>query len=317
MDVCFTIGRFQPFIYYLRPVLIPMTTSRFNQPLVIINPVSGNGKASCRYEAEKASLDALYPRITTYFTQCTGDFEGIQRAITDARPDLLIVFGGDGTLNDVVNGSQGEIPVAIVPVGSGNDFASLLGIKKRTNLTDRLRNPEIRKVDLGQCNGRWFVNGLGIGFDGEIARRTVSNTSALPSFMKYYLAILRSILFYKESESVIVWDEDESTKNKFLMITVANGKRYGGSFKVAPPGKPDDGLLDLVLIGKVHPLLRPVYLPLVIVGRHLNLSFVRHLQVKKVTIRSNRILPAHTDGELMLSNRYEVCIYPGRLGFVV
>ena len=101
------------------------------------------------------------------------------------------------------------------------------------------------------------------------------------------------------------------------MITVANGRRYGGSFKVAPISSANDGLLDLVLIRKVHPLLRPVYLPLVVIGKHLKLSFVQHHQVRSVRISANHILPAHTDGELMLSNTYDVHFKTKKLHFLL
>lgn len=294
-----------------------MTTKTFQRPLCIINPVSGNGSAHSRFLKEYLDLSSEYPNTSFYITCKQGDLQGIKSAINDHEPDLLVVYGGDGTLNDVINGSDAEIPVALVPAGSGNDFAALIGIEKKSSITERLKKTNTEAYDVGDCNGRLFMNGLGIGFDGEIARQTVSNKSSLPNFLKYYLAIFRSIFFYKESRSEIEWDESGKAEGEYLMITVANGRRYGGSFKVAPISSANDGLLDLVLIRKVHPLLRPVYLPLVVIGKHLKLSFVQHHQVRSVRISANHILPAHTDGELMLSNTYDVHFKTKKLHFLL
>lgn len=298
-----------------------MSIQSFSRPLLIVNPVSGSGKAMKQYDEDKQSLFLLYPNLASYITQCPGDFVGIQHMIQKHNPNLLIVYGGDGTLNDVVNGSDAKIPIAIIPVGSGNDFATLLGIDNKSPISSRLTSPKTMVIDLGNCNGHWFVNGLGVGFDGEIARQTVANTASIPSIMKYYLAIFRSIFFYSESDYTISWGEDPSHITKVqqsaLMISVANGQRYGGSFRVAPLSSPTDGLLDLIVIGKVHPLLRLVYLPLIVLGKHLGLSFVWHQCAKYVHIGSNKVAPAHMDGELTLAESFEVTIHPEKLKFIL
>lgn len=277
---------------------------------MVVNPISGGGKAHRVWQRESTSwptdpdLD-----FKTYQTQKLRDVDGIKAAIDVHNPDVVVSMGGDGTLNDVINAVDRRLPVLLYPGGSGNDFATLLKIDPNKTIKERVMHAQIRSVDIGKCNDQLFINGLGIGFDGEVSYRTFRNKSKVPPWLKYYPAIIGSILFYRETPAKII-TEERSEESDYFMITVANGTKYGGGFHVSPKSIEDDGLLDIVTIRKVAPVLRPVYLPAVLLGKHLGLSFVDHWRTKKITVTSDQIIHAHVDGEMISGERFEVEVMP-------
>jgi YegS/Rv2252/BmrU family lipid kinase len=278
--------------------------------LVIFNAKSGGGKASKVMIKLRSFLTSAGIQFEEYHTQRHSDIDGISDAFESFQPSLVITCGGDGTANDAVNAlAPANVPFLILPAGSGNDFARMLyGRLKAVALFPKIKEQATRQVDLGICNGRYFLNGVGLGFDGAIARQTQQNKPGLlPVKMKYYLAIFKNILRFR-SFNCQISRNGITTNVRAFMIAVANGTDYGGGFKIAPNATCDDGLLDMIHIGEMIPIKRPFYIPKVQKGKHLHLSFVQNERLKNVRISTidDKMIPAHADGEIIAAREYDI-----------
>jgi diacylglycerol kinase (ATP) len=171
-----------------------------------------------------------------------------------------------------------------------------------------------KPIDAGKCNNRYFLNGVGIGFEGAVAKglQGVNKWGGKTSFM---LAVLKHILFYKEQQYAIT-SAEKTVEGKFLMISIANGTRYGGGFYVAPLAKPDDGLFDANLVKPLTPFKRLRYLPVIEKGKHLELPFIDYYNTRKITIKSNHPIQAHLDGEYLESDELKIEMLPAHFNFI-
>ncbi len=230
--------------------------------------------------------------------------------------DQVWITGGDGTVNYFVNQFNDlKKPLCIFNGGTGNDFYALLygktTVEKQVDYVLRI-NP--KPIDAGKCNERYFLNGVGIGFEGAVVKslQGVHKWGGKTSFM---MSILRHILFYKEQEYTIS-SAEKTVEGKMLMISIANGTRYGGGFYVAPLAKPDDGLFDANLVKPLSPLKRLRYLPVIEKGKHLGLSIVDYFNTRQITITSNQTIQAHLDGEYLESREMRITMLPAHFNFI-
>jgi YegS/Rv2252/BmrU family lipid kinase len=230
--------------------------------------------------------------------------------------DQVWITGGDGTVNYFVNQYNDiKIPLCIFNGGTGNDFYALLYGKTTIEAQIELVLQSTPKpIDAGKCNERYFLNGVGIGFEGAVAKslQGVNKFGGKTSFM---LSILKHILFYKEQQYSIS-SVEKTVAGKFLMISIANGTRYGGGFYVAPLAKPDDGLLDANLVKALSPLKRLRYLPVIEKGKHLELPFIDYYNTQKITVKSDQAMQSHLDGEYLEANEFIIEILPAHFNFI-
>lgn len=224
------------------------------------------------------------------------------------------IVGGDGTLNYFINHyPQFSLPMALFKGGTGNDFHWLLyGNVTVEGQAEIVLNAKPKSVDAGFCNRRLFLNGIGIGFDGKVVKDLGQKKK---NRLAYYAAVLRNIFFFKEFLCA-VGNQTFNWGKKCLMISVANGRRYGGGFHVNPDGVVHDGLLDVYIIGHVAPLLRFRYLPLIEKGAHTNLPFVTYLKTGGVHIRAAGPVPAHADGEGFSASEFVIECLPAKFLFL-
>lgn len=226
------------------------------------------------------------------------------------------IVGGDGTVNYFINQYNDiKLPLCIFNGGTGNDFYSLLyGNITLENQIDKVLHSKSRTIDAGKCNNQYFLNGVGIGFEGAVAKRLigVNKFSGKTSFL---LSIFKEIFKYKEQEYFIKSDEF-TISSKFLMISIANGTRYGGGFHVAPLAKPDDGFLDANIVYPINSINRLRYLPVIEKGKHLQLDFIKYFNTKKIIISSSKIIQAHLDGEYLENFKLEIEILPSHFNFI-
>ena len=158
------------------------------------------------------------------------------------------------------------------------------------------------------------MNGIGIGFDGAIVYDLLGKKK-LAGKASYLLSILKNILGYHEKSCVLELP-GEIIKEDCFMISVANASRYGGGFHVAPNAVINDGLLDINIIGKISPVKRMKYLPVIEKGEHLDLPFNQYRQIQKVIIQSSAKLHAHIDGEYFQTDYFDIDILPKRFSFL-
>ena len=272
---------------------------------LICNPV--NERAISVADSVAALLkekQVPYSIFTAYWPQQWNE-------ITDAW-----VFGGDGTLNYFINQyPEFSLPISVFAGGSGNDFHWLLydhmALRRQV---DYVLNSSPKLVDAGRCNGKLFINGVGIGFDGAIVHDLLGKKKR-PGKASYFLSILKHIVSYKERWCSIQ-SADLLIEQSCFMISVANGRRYGGGFLVAPKASVDDDMLDVNIVGEISPYNRMRHLPTIEKGEHLHLPFVQYQLSKQVIIKSAFELPAHMDGEAFSAKEFTIDVLPKRFSFI-
>jgi YegS/Rv2252/BmrU family lipid kinase len=228
--------------------------------------------------------------------------------------DVFIV-GGDGTLNYFVNYYPNIIlPLVIFNGGTGNDFHWLLfGNKTFDEQLQIALNDEPKTIDIGKCNSHFFINGVGVGFEGEVAN-ALKGKKKRPGKSSFLITILKKIFNYRSKYYSIKYDEKQLTGKK-LFIDISNGKRAGGGFYIAPEAKADDGLFDIIIAEALNPIKRLLYLPVIEKGKHLHLPFIHHFRTDKIIIESDDIIQYHLDGEYYESQKIEIEILPALLNF--
>lgn len=304
------------------------------KPLVVLNPVTGRGegaKARPRIEEALRRHGLEYDLI---LTQGPGHATALARetALSDSR--LIIAAGGDGTVNEVINGliqaaqacgdwerGQPVGPLGIIPVGSGNDFAYALGLRHRDvdEACRRIVNGNVHTIDLGHIASDgapsiFFCNNVGIGLDAQVNIES-RKIKRLRGFFIYFVALLRTVFLYYRAPHIQLQCDDLHLETPIMLTSVANGPRTGGGFLIAPRAQVDDGVFDLCVALKVGRLKILQLIPYFIRGTHENQRPVRMLRGRAVRIELSEPTPIHVDGEIYhrAARRVEIQIHPGRL----
>jgi len=241
-------------------------------------------------------------------------------AFEDIWPEDLLTYtdawivGGDGTLNYFINRYPDcDLPLVIFKGGTGNDFAwKLYGNRNLKDCFSIAIDAFPKKIDAGVCNGKYFLNGVGIGFDGEIVKSMGREKILFKGYLAYLAVVIRKIFSYRESE-LLIKTEEIKWKLQTFMLTIANGSRYGGGFLVAPQAEVDDGLLDIVLIPRISLLQRLNLLPGAGKGKHLRVT--QSTRSQSVMVSANRSVSAHVDGELVEAENFEITVLPQKFLF--
>lgn len=280
---------------------------------VIWNPFAG-GKA---LKICKRLSETLNERQIDYQVFDTNQSKSATKTIEeflDTSFTDLIIIGGDGTINESVNGLKYDIPVSILPAGTGDDFIKNVSIGK--TLDEQIETAiygGVKRIDLGQCNDRKFVNGVGIGFDGQIVEDMASKrVPLLTGYAAYYYHVLRILGGYRERTFKYQID-DQSYQKELILLTIGNGTTFGGGFKLMPGAKVDDGLLEICEIGKVSGLRRFLNVTKLSSGTHGSLKEVHFHKAKSIRIETNNQLFAHIDGEQMGIPPFEIKVLPDAL----
>jgi diacylglycerol kinase (ATP) len=246
--------------------------------------------------------------------------------------EVVAALGGDGTANEVLNGLM-RIPLkrrpmmAAVPVGSGNDFASNVGVAKDPETAmERVFRGSPRTIDIGEVvdqvgRSRYLGNVLGIGFDALVTLYSYQSRY-LQGFATYLWCVLQTILRNHNAPIVTVRADGETFHQGALMFTICNGAREGGGFFVAPDAHPDDGVFHYAVIEQVSRLMMFRLLPEVMKGTHGRFRQVRMGQFKEMDLQADRPLSIHADGEILAGFHSDVTglrvrVLPGALQMVV
>ncbi len=274
---------------------------------IVCNQLAGAGRAVTLANKVLSELSATQIPHTFFKENWPADFNDFT--------DVWIV-GGDGTLNYFVNHYPDiKLPLVIFNGGTGNDFHWLLYGKMSFEEQWQLALSVAPKpIDLGRCNEKFFINGVGVGFEGEVAR-SLTGKNKKAGKASFMAMILRKIFSYRSTSYHITVDDKPIAAKKYLIVDVSNGSRAGGGFHIAPDAKADDGLFDVVLIDALRPLSRLRWLPVIEKGKHLALSFVNHYRGKKILIESEDVIQFHLDGEYYSANKLEIEIMMGKLFF--
>lgn len=281
---------------------------------IIFNPAAGRG------DSRKAEQDLIrlcrqtFRQYHFHRTQQRGEATEIANSLKD-KGAVLIAAGGDGTVHEVVNGMMGsEAVLGIIPLGSGNDFVKMLNIPHDLNASiEIIRRQKIKKVDVGKVNGRYFPNGLGMGFDAIVVMETAKGKFARGFFI-YLFSVFRALRRYRNQSITLHLNGSIETRSIF-MINVGNGRVLGGGFRLTPNARIDDGMLDVCIFSALtkREVLRN--LPKGISGKHVHLPQVEMHQTETMLVEAELGIPVHCDGELLATDleRIEIQLLPQSL----
>jgi len=233
-------------------------------PLLVVNPQSGSGRTGRTFPSMLPAIEASLGKVDVAMTSRRGHAIDIARDAATAGRELVVAVGGDGTLNEVVNGVMtggGRSRVGFIAQGTGGDFRRTLGLEHRLDhYLDALRSGRERPVDVGRMRyrneagkdvERWFLNILSVGMGGLVDRYVAESSATFGGKAAYFGASLRALLACKrgrvECSSEHAGKKDERTLASY-MIAVCNGQFFGSGMHVAPMAAPDDGRFEVVSI---------------------------------------------------------------------
>jgi YegS/Rv2252/BmrU family lipid kinase len=275
---------------------------------IILNPHAGMDSAKSKAEPLRPLVEELGGADWVETTQPRQAIE-LARQAAEEGYQLVVAAGGDGTAHEVMNGIL-QVPaerrpcMAIMPVGSGNDFCHMTGMPGQAD--DALRqiyaNPpgtiDLGLLSLGDGRREYFGSALGIGFDAITTIRA-KRLKFIRGYPMYLTAVFQAIILDHDSPRMQITTDQESWEETVVMLVVMNGKREGGGFFVTPQAQPDDGLFDYAQIRHVSRAMMLRILPEVMKGTHATLKDVRMGRCRKLDLRSDKPLALHADGEIL------------------
>jgi diacylglycerol kinase (ATP) len=228
--------------------------------------------------------------------------------------DRVVICGGDGSLNLAVREFDLERgTLALIPLGSGDDFARVTGIPRHVREACEIAlTGQIRDVDVALANNRRYLGVAGLGFDSEVARYANENVKLLRGSLVYLYAILR-VLPRFQPHRVRIDGRDE----EIMFAVVGNSRQYGGGIRITPDAKIDDELLDLCIVHKTSRFQLLKTLPQAYTGAHVKSPFVEQHRAKEFTFESERAMDVYADGERITTSPVKFEIAPQKLRFVV
>ena len=260
----------------------------------IINPASGKTDYDKIKENIIKTLENEEYEI--YETKAPKEATEIASRFKNEENTVVYSVGGDGTLNEVVNGiAEGKCKLGIIPTGSGNDFYRTLKEAQTENV----------RLDLGKVNGRYFINIASVGMDAETCNNANKIKSKIKLHSSYYLALIHTFLTFK-SKSLKLKIDKNVYAGDYIIAAICNGKYYGGGFKIAPVASFDDNQFDIYLVSKAGKLKLIKILLALLKCENEKYNEVRKYTVKNITITSENNLIVNIDGEITISKNIEI-----------
>jgi diacylglycerol kinase (ATP) len=249
------------------------------------------------------------------------EFPGhLGQAAAEALGSLLVVIGGDGTVNEVTNGIAGTgAELAVLPCGTGQDFGRTHGIPSsfddavRVALSGETRVIDLGRVELDNGTSRLFANVGSVGMSGAVARRANAMTKRFGGRATFFYALTREFLAWQNTRVVVELDDGVRREGPMHDVIVANGNWHGGGMKLAPDARQDDGAFDVVTIGDVNKLDFLTTAPKLYSGRYLSHPKVELLRSSSVAISADQALPLEVDGEPIGTTPARFTVVPSAL----
>lgn len=288
----------------------------------ILNPAAAGGRAARLRPAVEAFFREHRPDARLLVTEAPGHAATLAAEAARAGARTVVAIGGDGTVHEIVNGlfggdlaggasgldegpggpDGGAVPapsLALIPAGTGNDFARTAGIPLAPHAAmQALAAGRDRRVDLGRAGSRYFVNIAGVGFDAEVAAELYRRPKRLPGFLPYVIGAVTMLARY--APTPVEFDLDGVLhQQRVLLLAVGNARYYGGGMMLCPDALLDDGLFDVCVGGDLGKLETLGLLLKVFKGAHVGHPRVAMYRARTVEVRSPAPLWVHADGEII------------------
>ena len=285
-----------------------------------MNPAAGRGGIRAKLPELRATFSAHGIR-TVYETSARGDEELLARRAINEGCTTIVAVGGDGTCGRIAGAileSKSRCRLAVVPAGTGNDFAKTLGVEKHTpdQIARLVARGEETRIDVGLADGNYFLNSCGFGFDASVLEAT-GRVRFLKGDAVYIYAALKQLFSYRGID-VSVNGAPGVARGRMLMVTVSLGRWLGGAFKIAPQASVLDGRLDACFIGDCGVIERMRLFAGAMRGRHLGMPSVKTASVQQLALTFAEKPSIEMDGELRFaqSTTIELRCLPRALGVI-
>ncbi|MBS3742698.1 MAG: diacylglycerol kinase family lipid kinase [Candidatus Cloacimonetes bacterium] len=291
---------------------------------IILNPFAGKGKAF-KYIRQIESLFEEY-KVSYDMVITNSPKQAIEFAYNAIENDFIdiVAAGGDGTVNEVVNGilasnKSNEVNMGILALGGGNDFVKTLNYPK--NLEDQVQkfvSPDVKKIDVGKIEDNYFINTLGIGFDAKVAK-SYSKNLVLNGSAGYYKAVMKELVKLQPYFLDVKLDDVEFA-DEILLISVGNGRFCGGKFQLTPDAELDDGFFDICVVDNISRFTIIKVLPRATSGEHVDHPKAHLYRTKRIVVSAYEDLPVYFDGELpKLKNakELEITLEPSKINLII
>ncbi len=298
---------------------------------VIVNPAAGNGASLRHWPHIKIQLDKLGIKYDVVFTERIGHAIDLAREAAAQHYRYIVAVGGDGTINEVVNGLLSaplvdRMALGVVNTGTGSDFVRSLGIPRDPDrachhlLSDKRLKVDVGVIEWGH-NGaakrRYFVNAAGVGFDAEATETRRKLPKIFRGPISYVIGVFSTLLGYRNKPITKKLDEADATLGKTLSVIVANGMYFGGGMKVAPDALLGDQLFDVLTIGDIGKFELMQAFPSVYKGTHITHPKVKVQRAATVNLSSVERLLLQADGEIIGEGAFRFSLLPGALSVIV
>ncbi len=292
---------------------------------LIVNPLSANGSTGRLWNQLRGAIEVHVGKADFAFTTSANHATTLARQALHEGFDLIVAVGGDGTLNEVVNGffEGGSLinpnaALAVIPRGTGCDFVKTAGISKDTSEAARIMcGKTIKKCDVGHLtcadgNGgnieRYFINIADFGIGGETVERVNTTTKAFGGFLSFFYGAVSTLLTYKSKEVHIRVDETYQGETLINNVVVANGQYFGGGMQVAPHAILDDGWFDILIIEHMGRIESLANITKLYKGAHLGHPKIKFMRGKSLFAESSERVLLDVEGEQvgMLPVRFDL-----------
>jgi len=290
---------------------------------IIWNPIAGGGTAKAVFERVSSRLYEHRIDYTAAMSERPMHAMELAKEAVAAGHGKVLVLGGDGTVREVACGMVGsDIPLAIIPCGTGNDLARALHIPREANAAlDLALSGEVRSMDAALANDELYFNVAGFGFDVDVLDETERfKTRCKNGSMAYLLGLLSCLAHLNNRKTHVTWtdeaDETHEADYRALVVAACNGTHFGGGMNVAPKADPFDGLLDICVLHDITIAAVVKVLPKFLKGGHLDpkyKKYVTYFRAKTLTAVCEPVSRIEVDGEVMPSTPVTFTVKPKSL----
>ena len=266
-----------------------------NSTLIILNPAAHSERA----QRKRARVEALARDCVICATTYVGEAEVIARRAAEEGFEKIVAAGGDGTINEVVNGLAGTpATLGLLPIGTMNVFATELGLPVHDLETcwDIVQGAQTREVDLAKANQKFFVQLAGVGLDAQVVKETSAQLKRNFGPLSYLISAAQ--IAARQPPRLFIQSEDASI-DQGSFVLVGNGRLYGGPFPFFKQAALDDGLLDVVVFKRLGYLEIIKYLQDVVFSSEIRVPEVEYFQTRRLRVESDQTVPVELDGELV------------------
>ena len=256
------------------------------------------GKKAKLYDQIETVLKERKIEYELHLTTRKGEARELAGTYSKEAGNVIVVIGGDGTLNDVLHGIHPEnAPLGLIPAGTGNDFADSANIPHGLPALELILNSQPKITNyIAFSDGRKSLNIAGLGIDVDILERC-EKMKHFHAKSKYFLSLLKSLFSYRGCKIKVKYNGEEVEGN-MLLAAICNGKQFGGGIPICPPAEIDDGLLDLVFVDCPSRLKIPAALIKLMRGKVLSLPFAHYARCEEAEFIPATPFTAQYDGEL-------------------